>query len=106
MAFNKENQIRAWQGHKVETKSIIPLQGITKIIVIEIMDFETAQRGEIYEFILGSNSPNILIIPGGYINGFQSKSADSFLMIFSNSSLEESKNDDFRFDKHEFYKWN
>ncbi|MBN3582421.1 WxcM-like domain-containing protein [Algoriphagus aestuarii] len=106
ISFKRKDQIRAWQGHKIETKSIFPIQGITKIVLVKVEDFENAKPSEIYEFILDSNSPYILIVPGGYANGFQSKSKDSTIMIFSDSSLDDSKNDDYRFDKNEFYKWN
>ncbi|MBN3518833.1 WxcM-like domain-containing protein [Algoriphagus lutimaris] len=106
ISFGVKDQIRAWQGHKIETKSIIPIRGITKIVLVKVEDFENAHPGDIYEFILDSDAPNILIVPGGYANGFQSKSKDSSIMIFSDSSLEDSKNDDYRFDKDEFFKWN
>ncbi len=105
ISFNEKDQIRAWQAHKIETKSIIPVSGITKIVLVEIKDFEKGFNGQIHEFILDSSFPSVLLIPGGYANGLQSKSVDSSLMIFSNLSLDEAKNDDFRFEKDKFYKW-
>ena len=103
--FGQVNQVRAWQAHKVETKAILPLAGVTKIVLVKLDDFDTGIAGDIYEFILDSNSPNVLLVPGGYANGLQSKTLDSALMIFSNLSLTDAKNDDFRFGKDDFYKW-
>ena len=57
------------------------------------------------EFHLDFSEPQILFIPGGYVNGFQATSPDSQLMVFSNFTMEESKNDDFRFEKDLWYKW-
>lgn len=105
ISFSAKEQIRAWQAHKIETKAIIPISGITKIVLVEINDFDTGVGGEIFEFTLDASTPSVLLIPGGYANGLQSKSEDSSLMIFSNLSLEEAKKDDFRFEKDNFHKW-
>ncbi|REG77477.1 WxcM-like domain-containing protein [Algoriphagus antarcticus] len=103
--FSEQDQIRAWQAHKVETKAIIPISGIAKIVLVEITDFDKGLAGQTFEFILDAGSPDVLLVPGGYANGLQSKSTDSSLMIFSNLSLDEAKNDDFRFEKGKFYNW-
>lgn len=103
--FGQIEQIRAWQAHKVETKAILPIAGITKIVLVELFDFDNGITGSTYEFVLDSNSPAVLLVPSGYANGLQAKSMDSELMIFSNFSLNEAKNDDFRFDRDMFYSW-
>lgn len=105
ITFAEKGQVRAWQAHKVETKAIIPISGISKIVLVEITDFDKGIAGQIFEFVLDSTEPHVLLVPGGFANGLQSKSVDSSLMIFSNLSLDEAKNDDFRFEKHKFYSW-
>lgn len=105
IAFSGSEQIRAWQAHKIEMKSIFPIQGITKVVLVRIDDLDNGIAGEIYEFTLDSKSPEVLLVPGGYANGLQSKSEDSALMIFSSLNLEEAKNDDYRFEKDRFYTW-
>ncbi|MEB2781262.1 WxcM-like domain-containing protein [Algoriphagus sp. C2-6-M1] len=105
ISFGEKDQIRAWQAHKVETKAIMPISGISKIVLVEINDFDKGLVGQIFEFILDASYPIVLLVPGGYANGLQAKSADSSLMIFSNLSLDEAKTDDFRFEKNKFYHW-
>ena len=103
--FAEEDQVRAWQAHQVETKAIIPISGKAKIVLVEITDFDKGEKGQTFEFTLDASSPAVLLVPGGYANGLQSKSLDTSLMIFSNLSLEEARNDDFRFEKDLFYIW-
>jgi dTDP-4-dehydrorhamnose 3,5-epimerase len=105
IGFGASDQIRAWQAHKIEMKSIIPIQGITKVVLVRIADFDNRIASEVYEFTLDSKIPEVLLVPRGYANGFQSKTVDASMMIFSNLSVEKSKNDDFRFEKDEFYNW-
>ena len=49
-------------------------------------------------YTLHSDKLEILRIPGGYANGFRALEQGSELLVFSDSYLEASKNDDFRFD--------
>ncbi|WP_051287273.1 WxcM-like domain-containing protein [Algoriphagus mannitolivorans] len=100
-----QGQIRAWQGHKIEEKAFFPILGKTKVILVPVLDFEKRISLDPIEFILDSNTPEILVIPGGYANGFQFLTDESKLMVYSNLKLEESKNDDFRFNSNEFYAW-
>ena len=105
ITFGDKDQVRAWQAHKVETKAIIPIDGIAKIVLVEITDFDKGLKGQTFEFTLDSSSPAVLLVPAGYANGLQSKSIDASLMIFSNLSLAEARDDDFRFEKDNFYIW-
>ena len=47
--------------------------------------------------ILEAKNPMILEISGGYATGFKALEENSTLQVFSNFSLDESKNDDFRY---------
>jgi dTDP-4-dehydrorhamnose 3,5-epimerase len=58
------------------------------------------------EFILDSDRNYILHVPEGYATGLQANAPNSKLMVFSDFTLEESANDDFRFDKELWYNWN
>jgi dTDP-4-dehydrorhamnose 3,5-epimerase len=105
ISSGKENQIRAWQGHKIERKVFLPLSGKTKIVLVEITDFSTPKAGKIVEFLLDFENPVLLVVPEGYANGIQFKSQKSSIMVFSNLSLQDSITDDFRFNKDLFYCW-
>lgn len=90
--------IRAWQGHKRETKYFYVSQGSFRIKWIEIDNWERPGKElKIEEFCLANTKSEILIIPPGCVNGFQALEPNSVLTVFSDFSLEESKIDDFRF---------
>lgn len=91
--------IRAWHAHKNEAKYILVVKGAAMIGAVEVDDWDNPSKNlEVKRFILDSASPSVLKIPAGYANGIMSLSKDTQVMIFSNSSIEESKKDDFRFD--------
>jgi len=92
--------IRAWQGHKVESRWFYCLQGVVDIRVVEIDNWDDpSDKLTVHQFILKSNVQQVLFVPKGYANGFKSIESNSRLMIFSDFSLNEVPNDQFRFDK-------
>ena len=91
--------IRAWQGHRFEKKWFYCSAGSFVINVIELDNFEKPSANlEAKRFVLESKKPSVLEISGGYANGFRAKEQNSKLVVYSNFGLEESKNDDFRYD--------
>ena len=99
--------IRAWQGHKLEKKWFYCNSGSFVINLIEIDEFENPSLQLIPSRIeLSQDNAEILEIPRGYANGFKATKENSRLIIFSNLTLEESKNDDFRFPVEKWHsKW-
>ena len=82
--------VRAWQGHKKETKWFFAAKGS---FLVKTVDMASNKRNE---SLLNSFESNILEIPGGYYNGFEALEEGSVLMVFSDFNLEASKADDFR----------
>lgn len=82
--------IRAWHGHKKETKAITCLCGAA---LIGIVNMET---GEVTKYTLSANSPKVIIVPPGHANGAKTLTDDCVLMYFSDKTVEESKGDDYR----------
>jgi dTDP-4-dehydrorhamnose 3,5-epimerase-like enzyme len=82
--------VRAWQGHKVERKWFYAAKGR---FLIKTIEMDTLNK-EVFE--LTSLESKVLEIGGGYFNGFEALEEGSVLMVFSDLSLEESKNDDLR----------
>lgn len=82
--------IRAWQGHKVETKWFYAVKGS---FLVKIMNMKTLQ---INEYKLNSIEPKILKIPGDNYNGFEALEVGSILMVYSDFNLQQSKDDDYR----------
>jgi len=90
--------IRAWQGHKLETKYFYVTKGSFLINWINIDNWEHPSKDlKINTHILSDTQSEILIIPPGHVNGFKALEPDSTMIVFSDMSLEESKNDDYRF---------
>jgi dTDP-4-dehydrorhamnose 3,5-epimerase-like enzyme len=98
--------VRAWQGHKIEQKWFYVITGSFKINVVKPDNWEKPSENIIVkEFILGSDTNQVLHIPGGYANGFKALEAHSKLIVFSDLSTADAGKDDFRFDKSLWYDW-
>lgn len=82
--------IRAWQGHKLETKWFYVIKGS---FLVKTMNMDSRQ---VDVFKLNSDEPKVLKIPVGNYNGFEALQAESILIVFSNFDLQQSKEDDYR----------
>jgi dTDP-4-dehydrorhamnose 3,5-epimerase len=83
--------IRAWQGHKIESKWFYVLSGSFQIQTVNMLDFN--QRRSL---TVNSNENKVIQIEPGYYNGFVALNESSELLVFSDQTLENSKDDDFR----------
>jgi dTDP-4-dehydrorhamnose 3,5-epimerase-like enzyme len=98
--------IRAWQAHKKEHKWFFVCKGSFLFITVQVDDFSSPS--EILnnkEWIISAEENKVLHVPGGFANGFRSLTEGSRLLVFSNSTLEESKTDDYRFEPNYWYDW-
>jgi len=85
-----------WQGHKKEKKWFYCNSGSFLVNLIQVDNFDVPSETIAPErYILESKEPSILEISGGYATGFKALEEKSNLIVFSDFSLEESKNDDF-----------
>jgi dTDP-4-dehydrorhamnose 3,5-epimerase-like enzyme len=92
------NTIRAWQGHKLETKYFYVTKGSFLINWIKIDNWQQPSKDlQINTHTLSDTESEILIIPPGHVNGFKALEPDATMMVFSDMSLEDSKEDDYRF---------
>ena len=90
--------IRAWHGHKFESKYFLVVKGAFHISTVKISNFKKpSKKSLVSNHFLKDLTGNILYVPGGYANGFKALYPDSILQIFSTSSLEDSLNDDYRY---------
>ncbi|HZK07434.1 MAG TPA: hypothetical protein VFC92_04470 [Bacteroidales bacterium] len=90
--------IRAWQGHQKETKYFYVVKGSFVINWIKIDDWEQPSKElKVNSQILSDQKSEILMIEPGHTNGFKALEPDSTMIVFSDMSLEDSKNDDYRF---------
>lgn len=89
--------VRAWHGHKHEEKYVMAVSGEVMVGVVKVDDWESPTNTTVNRYYLSSHKPSLLHIPAGHANGFKSLTKDAKLMFFSTSTLDESKNDDYRF---------
>jgi dTDP-4-dehydrorhamnose 3,5-epimerase len=94
---HEQGFIRAWHGHKNESKYVYVSKGTA---LIGIVNLETE---ELKKFILTDKKPSVLFIPKNSANGFMTLEKDTDLIFFSTSTLEQSLDDDIRFS---YNKWN
>lgn len=88
---SKLGLVRAWQGHKVESKWFYAVKGVFRV---KLLDFNSKEK--VCDYILSHNSPKVLRIPKGVFNGFEAIEEGSILLVFSDARLEDSKKDDYR----------
>ena len=90
--------IRAWQGHEKETKYFFVAKGAFSVNWIKVDDWvQPSEKHEIESRTITDKKSEILIIPPGHVNGFKALESDSTLIVFSDKTLQESKEDDFRY---------
>jgi dTDP-4-dehydrorhamnose 3,5-epimerase-like enzyme len=103
---HKQGFIRAWHGHKHESKAVVLLQGSALVCAVEVDDWEAPSPNlEISRHVLSASKPGALLIPAGYANGFMNLTSDAILCFYSSSTVEESMNDDIRFDSRLWDPW-
>jgi dTDP-4-dehydrorhamnose 3,5-epimerase len=91
--------IRAWQGHRIEQKWFLALQGSFKIAVVRPDDWLQPSKGLAPEvFMLSADKRGVLHVPGGYATGFSAIEARSKMVVFSDATVEASQKDDYRFE--------
>jgi len=98
--------VRAWHGHKKESKYFHVIKGAALICAVKIDNWNTPDASaEVKRFTLSEKSPAVLYIPAGYANGSMSLTDDAKIIVFSTSALDESLNDDFRFPARHWDPW-
>ena len=98
--------IRAWHGHKFECKYFFVLKGSFLINSIKIDNWEAPSIDlKPFSFRLEQADNNMLCVPSGFANGIKAITPNASLMVLSNFSVEESLNDDYRFDKNLWFDW-
>ena len=96
---HKAGFIRAWHAHKQEAKYVMAVSGEAIIGAVKIDDWEKPSKDlSVERYVISSKKPQLLYIPPGYANGFMSLTSNSKLTFFSSSTLEESADDDIRYD--------
>jgi len=85
--------VRGFHFHQHEWKNFIIVNGSAQFVALD-----PENPGEVFTFVSSSRKPNLVVIPAGYANGWMSLEDETILICASSSTLEESINDDIRFD--------
>ena len=103
---HQANFVRAWHGHWKEVKWVFVVSGIAIIRCVKMDHDEKQNRNNTpLNFVLSCKQPKILRIPNGFANGFMTLQKNTKIMFFSNSTLQESLDDDFRFPADHWGNW-
>jgi len=103
---HRQGFIRAWHGHKYEGKYFTVVKGSALLCGVEIDDWNFPSKNlKVHRYIMSETSPSVLYLPPGYANGAMSLTEDAQIMVFSTSTLQESLNDDIRFDSRYWNPW-
>lgn len=90
--------IRAWHGHLHEAKLIVVTKGSGLVACVRMDDSVSPDRGQTPKrFVIDAASTFGVFIPAGFANGLMSLTEDCEFLIFSNRTVEQSKDDDYRF---------
>jgi dTDP-4-dehydrorhamnose 3,5-epimerase len=90
--------IRAFHGHQNEAKYVYVAKGSAIVAAVELDKMESpSKKLQIHRYIISDRNPKILFIPPKHANGFRPLEEDTQIIFFSTSSLEESKDDDYRY---------
>lgn len=91
--------VRAWHGHKKEAKYVLVVRGSIKLGVVDM------NTEELQAFVLSAQKPQVLYIPSGNYNGFKTLTDDAQVIFFSTVTMDEAKDDDFRFEARKWDIW-
>lgn len=106
VANHRQGFIRAWHGHRRESKYVVVVQGAALVGCVQVHDWDHPDPAEeVHRHVLSAVKPAVLFIPAGYANGFMSLTDDAKVMFFSTSTMEESRNDDIRLDARFWDPW-
>ena len=98
--------VRAWHAHREEAKYVTVIQGAAIIAAVVVDDWKQPSKdAKIYRYVISAQKPSVLYIPNGYAHGHMTLVADTKLMFFSTATLEESRNDDVRYDARYWDAW-
>ena len=106
VCYHRAGLVRAWHAHKKEKKFVTVVNGAAIVAAVCIDNWQNPSKDlHVHRYVLSSKKPTVLFIPNGHANGFMTLTEDTKLMFFSTSTLEESEEDDIRYDADYWEPW-
>jgi dTDP-4-dehydrorhamnose 3,5-epimerase-like enzyme len=98
--------VRAWQAHKKEQKWFHVIRGSFKMVIVQPDEWENPSADlPVTEFVLTSENNQVLHVYGGSATGFQALQPGSQMIVFSDFTVQQSGEDNFRFPGTLWYQW-
>jgi dTDP-4-dehydrorhamnose 3,5-epimerase len=103
---HRQGFVRAWHAHRREAKYVSVVSGAAVVAAVQIDDWaEPSRSAEVHRYVLTAEKPTVLFVPPGYANGFMSLTADTKVAFFSTSTVEDTRDDDVRYDARYWDAW-
>ncbi len=104
---HQQGFVRAWHAHRNAGKYVLVVSGSAIIGAVNIDNWEHPDKdARVYRFVVSAHKPAVVYIPPGYANGAMSLASDTVLMYFATDTMEQTKNDDVRYDARYWDIWN
>ncbi|MBI5134661.1 dTDP-4-dehydrorhamnose 3,5-epimerase family protein [Candidatus Uhrbacteria bacterium] len=104
---HKQGFVRAWHAHRNAGKYVLVVSGSAIIGAVGIDNWERPDKNaRVHRFIVSAHKPAVVWIPPGYANGAMSLASDTVIMYFATDTLDQTKNDDVRYDARYWDIWN
>ena len=101
----KIGTVRAWHGHKIESKLVKVINGNFCIFTIKIDNWDNPSKDIIPSKYEMDENSGILYIPTGYANAAINTEANSHVIYFTSINIDDSKKDDHRFESKFWDPW-
>lgn len=102
IANHERNFVRGWHGSRRNAKVFIPITG-TFVVAWRNLYLDDAGLVDLIKepenhgrVVLSELNPQILVLPGGFLNANSALTEGARLMVINSLTLDEAKNDDFR----------
>ena len=104
---HRQGFVRAWHAHRREAKYVLVVRGAAVVAAVPIEgSWDVPNRAaKVARYVMSAKRPSVLYIPPGYANGAMSLTEDARIMYFSTATMEETKQDDVRYDARYWDAW-
>ena len=98
--------VRAWHGHRQERKLVTVVTGAALVCCVRVDNWERPSPDlAVYRFVMAAETPAALAIPPGFVNGSMSLRDETTICYFSDATIEQSADDDYRFPARTWDPW-
>jgi dTDP-4-dehydrorhamnose 3,5-epimerase len=99
IANHRAGIVRAWHGHKVESKYFFMISGALLVATVTPDNWEHPSSDlPVKRFVLSADKPALFYVPAGCVHGHMSLTDDTRVLVLSTTTLEESLGDDYRYE--------